>query len=111
MNRANAEGRRVTEMVAKLSAVLPTLSEWVATHVPHEPWKSTASEDPLEELGAWPGFDQARDAFGRHRSAVRKMDAAYRALSPEEKKAVADPTLRPRKPVRVTVRAARASSR
>lgn len=105
MDRASAEGRLVRDMVAKLSAALPALDQWVTAHVPHEPWRGTASEDPFEALHAWPDFDQARDAFDRHRSAVREMDATYRALSPEERMVVSDPTLRPRKPVHVTVRA------
>lgn len=105
MDRASAEGRLVRDMVAKLSAALPALDQWVTAHVPHEPWRGTASEDPFEALHAWPDFDQARDAFDRHRSAVREMDATYRALSPEERMVVSHPTLRPRKPVHVTVRA------
>jgi hypothetical protein len=93
---ADAAGAVVSEMVNRISAAAPALEQWKSDHVPHEPWRKRASRDPLRGLRPWLTWEAAEEALRRHGEWVRAMDSAYALLSPYEKKAVADPTLRPK---------------
>ena len=94
--QVDAAGDVVSEMVNRIAAAVPALERWKLDHVPHEPWRKRTLGDPLAGLQAWPSWEAAEQAFRQHREWVGAMEQAYTLLSPDERKAVADPTLRPK---------------
>ena len=91
--RASAAGDVVKAMVAKISAAGPVLERWQATHVPHDPRRMRAPENPLKGLENWPSWEAASEAVGQYLGCVREMDQAFAGMTDMERREAVGPPL------------------